>query len=477
MTAKATRYFAALAVAATLSTVSAAAMPQADAAKIMAQQLGIQTNSEREKIWGMWPSIWPGGYETTFDIAYPEKTATYETAIVSIVRWAGWDTVAYDRTHFDEIKKYASPEGFPHYKHSPSPRSIPYIAAAISAGLIAPGDVVNLQKPIDANAIKALATRAAQIKQTSKSVAAAPSIAATGVEYPTNEARLAVLKPGFHDYGKFDGTSTRILDLGGPEIRLFTPGSQMAGGKQNYFPLGPLETLFSVGLNVEASNLSHQSQAIYGIVDNRSSTVNAVGIWGTGKSWARDARTWGGFFVGETAHGAEHDAQIVGIEIDVINNAAPGNAPHASKDGLQIVGIGSQPVTNAINIIGVENGRWANGLLFTAGSIQEGGAYIGMAPGQNVARGIDMAGVRFTDSAIALGKWSAITFQNQEGEKAAILTDDSNHLIVRTGSAGLRIVNDKSELIAEITADGDIVTPSGSLRELERRVTALERKR
>ncbi len=73
---------------------------------------------------------------------------------------------------------------------------------------------------------------------------------------------------------------------------------------------------------------------------------------------------WGGFFTANSSKGSDKDAQLIGAEIDVNNDTKPGIAPNASKTGLQVVGIGSVSVTNAIEIIGFDRGLWTNGLSF-----------------------------------------------------------------------------------------------------------------
>ena len=90
-------------------------------------------------------------------------------------------------------------------------------------------------------------------------------------------------------------------------------------------------------------------------------------------------------------------------------------------------------MTDAINIIGAGAAKWYNGLAFSPDAIDPSGAYIGAAPSKPMARGIDFGNVKFTDGALLLSQSSAITFANKTGEKSAILTDDTNCLVLRTG--------------------------------------------
>jgi hypothetical protein len=465
--------FAVLVGVSSIPTVSAET--HSESALIIARELDIPTTNDWEDLYGLFPAIFPGGYDGVVDFAFYDKEATKEHIVVALVRWAGWDTVNYDKSLVDVVKPYVTPEGFPYYKPAPTPRSIPYVIAAMSIGLIDKDDLKDLRKPLSAKEIKKLAQKAKQLRENRLAQAAVkPTLQIQGLNYPTNQARLGVLQPGFRGYDALDALPGSVLDLAGSEIRLFTPGSMLGDGHQTYFPLGPLETLWGVGLNVKEDNLSHQSQAIYGVVENHSSTVNAVGIWGTGKSWAHDARVWGGFLVAENNEDPKKDAQLVGLEVDVVNHSLPGKSPNFSKSGIQVVGIGSAPVSDAILIIGADAAKWQNGLLFASDAIVPDGAFIGVAPGKPVARGIDMANVRFTDSAISLGKWSAITFRNTEGGNAAVFTDDSNRLLLRGGLSGIRLMNEKSELIAEFTPEGDIITPHVRLSELTEKVVSLE---
>lgn len=451
---------------------------QADAARIVAKELNIPSNNERENLYGLWPNLWPGGYEGVVDTAYPERELTLEVLLVALVRWNGWDTVDYDQELVPVVAGHVSPDGVPYYKFSPSPRSIPYVVAAIKHGLIAVEDVPRLQTLISAADTRFLVLKALSLHDMPLSPYPAPSPAPEdsldGVTYPTHESRLAVLMPGFNDYKSLDKLPGRILDLAGPEVRLFNAGARLSHGRQAYLPLGPLETMFNVGLNVGSASLSHQAQAIMGSVDNHSSTVNAVGIWGQGTSWKHDARAWGGFFVAETAGGPECDAQIVGLEVDVINNTQSGKAPNPSKSGIQIVGLGNFPVSDAIQVIGAGEAKWENGLLFGQDAITEDGAYIAMSPSRPIARGIDMAGTRFTDAALAIAQQSAITMQVSTGVPAAIYTDENDYLVLKAGPNGVRFINDSAEVLLEITPDGDLKTRHGNISDLLRRLESLE---
>ena len=292
---------------------------------------------------------------------------------------------------------------------------------------------------------------------------------------PTHDSRLVLLEPGFRKYTSLKDKHITVIDAAAPNLRIYNPGSELMGGKQDYFPLGPLETTLSVGAYSGEQDFSHQSEAIYGVAENASPTVNAVGVWGSAVSLKDKARVWGGFFSSKTTSGANQDAQIVGVEVDTLNYGKPGVSPNASKDGIQIVGIGTSSVSNAIEVIGAGSGQWNNGILFASNAITPKGAYIGVAPSLPVARGIDLQNVRFTDGALLLGQESAITFANKSGEKSAILTDNSNRLLIRAGAGGLKVIDSTSRQdLLTITPDGDLVTKYGSIATISRQVLQMD---
>lgn len=109
---------------------------------------------------------------------------------------------------------------------------------------------------------------------------------------------------------------------------------------------------------------------------NFNSHINGVAIWGDSAAMAQDGKSWGGFFSARSwpANGAivpagrgpvdpaRFDAQLVGIEIDVLNAGQPADAAGAqSKTGLQVVGFGR---TNAqaieIRSEDTDSPDWAN---------------------------------------------------------------------------------------------------------------------
>ena len=92
------------------------------------------------------------------------------------------------------------------------------------------------------------------------------------MNFSTNDPRLIVLEPGFRDYDALSRTNATIIDLAAPNVRIFNSGSTIANGKQDYFPLGTLQSTLSVGVFTDKSSLSHQSEAIYGLAENEFRT-------------------------------------------------------------------------------------------------------------------------------------------------------------------------------------------------------------
>lgn len=98
--------------------------------------------------------------------------------------------------------------------------------------------------------------------------------------------------------------------------------------------------------------------------------TNAVAIWGDSSAVVDGSKAWGGFFSArsnatefmtdefkkyvpkdvELIYDEEtYDAQLIGVEVDVLNNGLPGVYPNMSKTGVQIVGFGN-PNSMAIEV-------------------------------------------------------------------------------------------------------------------------------
>jgi len=290
--------------------------------------------------------------------------------------------------------------------------------------------------------------------------------------------QLVVVPTGFSHYELLHGLTNRILDLNSPNLRLYNSSSPLASGKQDYLLLGPLDTELSVGLKVNADSYSHQSEAIYGNIENESTTDNAVAIWGYATSLEKNARVWGGFLVAQTADGSQKDSQIVGLEVDAINSALPGVSPNRSKVGVQVVGMGTQPLTSAVEVIGAGAAKWSNGLLFERNAILPNGSVLGLSEPGELARGIDFSQTHFLDSAFLLNQGSKITFKNKLGGPSMLYTDniDNGYFVMRAGVSGLRVTsNDDSRNLAFFDNTGNIIAPKGNFNQVVDDVEVLKK--
>jgi len=455
---------------------SSKAMTHAEAAKQIGQQLGLPMSSDSETLYGLFPDPFPGGYEGTVDLAYPDHEMTWEHALVVLVKWAGWDTVNYSRQLVPAVQPYVTPEGFPYYKFTPTPRSIPYIVAALSAGLITVDELPKLRTNISTDELHALTDHIKSIREKGMASRQEPPKGIPHLLFPTNDARFAVAEPGFNDYDKIGRIPLpgALLDLNAPGIRLFNMGSPFQSGKQDYFPLGPLHAMFSAGMTVDAKDYSHQAEAIYGTTENASRTVNAIGIWGAATSHAYDARVWGAFLTAQTASGDTNDAQVIGAEIDVLNHAKPGVSPNASKVGLQLVTIGSADSTNAVEVIADGVSRWHTGISYDDHSIAKDGTLLSMSQHEPVRTGLDLALGQFTDAALHIGNEQVIRFDpNKVGQSATIGNDKNNFLVIVSGKEGFAVKDNSGEkTLLTIRNDGRVVfenakpvlkSPSGQL--------------
>jgi hypothetical protein len=460
--------FLALGIASSL--IAAAKLTRAEAARELCQKLDIPETGGPVNLYGLYPGIFPGGYDGQSDLTYSNLDATLETIVVALVRWAGWDVIHYDERLIEKVKPFVTPEGFPFYKPDPTPRSIPYVVVAIQRGVMAESDLPNLRAAVTREQIARLVARTKASKSDahiSKAIVMDDNGTKSRGAALKNPRDLVVLPTGFTKYSLVGKLPNRILDLNAPGLRIFNQGSSYSNGKQNYFPLGALDSLFTIALHVPLNSFAHQSEAVEGVVENESSTVNAVGVWGRGISLQKGARVWAGFFDVGTGFGPDKDAQLVGLEVDVTNRTLPGVAPNRSKTGIQVVGFGDASVTNAIEIIGSGLGRWSNGLLFAPQSVELHGAIIGAAGPATYDRGIDFGNVKFSSFALSLSQGSTISFLNKgRAGNSLIYTDDfdNGHLVMRAGASGLRITsnNDSKNLMA-IDQDGQISTPIGTV--------------
>jgi hypothetical protein len=469
-------------IALTAAIPVALAMDRSAAALRIANDLGIPHTSDKQTLYGLYPETFPGGYNGVTDLSYYDQSATLENVIVALVRWTGWDTVHYNTKFAEMARPYVSPKGFPYYAPDPTPRSIPYVAAALQNNLLTESDLPKLRSLVTNDDIDRFCQRVKRLS--SKSDVLPPLMLDENGMHKINSIaqhpeQFLILPTGFTKYDQIRHLPNRFIDFNASELRIFNAKSDFSSGRQGYFPLGPLETQLGVGLRVNSNSYSHQAESIYGEIENESTTVNAVGLWGAASSLKRNARVWGGFFLARTPTGPKNDAQVIGLEVDTISNALPGISPNRSKVGVQIVGIGSQTLTNALEIIGAGPAKWSNGILFDAGAIAPNGAVIGLSDAGEVTRGIDFSQARFTDSAFLVGLNSRISFRNRSGAASTIYTDsfDNGHFVLRAGPSGLRITNNEdSSNLAVFDTTGNIITPRGNFYQLLADVSGLKKR-
>lgn len=109
---------------------------RADAALYIAEKLNISHNDKPETLYGLAYGIFAGDYDGKNDITNYDKNMTLVVAIVTLVRYMGWNTVQYNKDLISGVKPYVSQEGYPYYLPDPTQRSIPYVITALDYGLL-----------------------------------------------------------------------------------------------------------------------------------------------------------------------------------------------------------------------------------------------------------------------------------------------------------------------------------------------------
>jgi hypothetical protein len=235
---------------------------------------------------------------------------------------------------------------------------------------------------------------------------------------------------------------------------------ELEDGKQAYFPDGPLHNELTVGVEVPENSEFHQYSSIYGVSVNNSKKVNTVGVWGDAVSNTEDGKVWGGFFTANSGIPG-NETQLVGVEIDVINKGKPGVYPYNSKVGLQVVTIGDEDSSIAIEVLSDHKSKWKNGLLIGDEAIAPDGAGIAIANKKPIQFGIDASQGSYSDSAILLPKDSRVTFRGSNFRDAFIYGDtfDTGYLVM--GGSGIRMVNaDNTRNILKVSNHGIVSSDS-----------------
>jgi hypothetical protein len=428
-------------------------LTRADAALIIAQRFNLPHTNDPRTLYGLFNRPFPGGYDGRQDLTFYDKPLTTEVLTVVLVRHSGWDVIRYSEEAAKRAAPFVSPEGFPFYGPDPTPRSIPYIAVALDRGLLLDAELPGIRKPIGKDKLLEYLNRYSQISSTSQTLSPTMTVDSTMIRNgratavkPLYPSQIIVVPRGVPVGQLPESLRNPILDLRGPNLRLFSGPSSIGTGAQDYFPLGALNTVFSAGMAIPKNSLDHQGEAIYGLVENASPTVNAVGIWGASQSLASKARVWGGFFTANSAWGAEKDAQLIGLEVDVVNHTKAGIAPNASKVGIQVVGIGEAQTTNAIEILAAGPALWNNGILFSDHAISPTGTIIGVSQKDAVNLGIDISHTAFKRAAMLISNNSLLGLRSKSGADSGMYADDINNgsLVLRSGRDGTRITNNEN---------------------------------
>ncbi len=449
-------------------------LTRAEAALIIAEHFHLQHSQDPHDLYGLFQGIFPGGYDGTANFSYYDKPLTTEVLTVVLVRQAGWDVIHYDHSLAAKVSNFVSPDGFPYYGPEPTPRSIPYITVALEHRLLTREELPDLKRPIGTRQLHDFLTRIDNVQlnvnpRPTELLLNRSAVSGKRIDKipPHSGSELIVVPRGMPSGSLPAGLTNPVLDFRAPNPRLFSGPSSLSTGNQDYFPLGALDTTFTVAQAIPKDSLAHQGQALYGLVENQSSTVNAVGIWGASESRGPRARVWGSFFTANSSHGDANDAQLIGSEIDVVNYTKPGVSPNESKTGIQVVGIGSAPVTNAIEIIGFDRGVWTNGILFSEHSVSESGTFIGLRQKTPANIGIDMSQTPFRNGAMVISNNSLVALRSKSGGNAGLYADDigNGSLVLRSGRDGTRITdNTNSKNVLWIRPDGSLDSHSSLIK-------------
>lgn len=439
---------------------------RADAAQVIGKHFHLTMTDDPKTLYGLFDNVFPGGFDGANELSYSDQPITLEVATVVLIWCSGWDVVHYPADLAKKVQPFVTPEGFPYYGPDPTPRSIPFVVLALQKGLLKESELPTLRQNIGPDKLAELLTRFDQIQTQYK--IETPFKIMTDEGFKDQKTFAATLDSPFQFVvvphglppGELSGDLTNpVFDLRGSNPRLVQGSGLLRDGRQDYFPLGALQTTFSAALSIPNDALYHQGQALYGVVDNASPTVNAIGLWGAANSLGHAARVWGGFISSSSSRGDDKDAQIIGLEIDVVNKTLPGLSPNRSKSGLQIAGIGESEVTNAIELLGSNKALWQNGVLVENHTISKTGTAFAVGQSEPMKFGLDLAHTPFTDASIALANSSPITIQSKSGAPAAIYTDDlsDGNLVLRASRSGIRITsNSDRQNLLWIQSDGSI---------------------
>jgi len=204
---------------------------------------------------------------------------------------------------------------------------------------------------------------------------------------------------------------------------------------------------------------------------NFTPNINGVAVWGDSGAFVPDAKSWGGFFSARSwpVHWKEYvpegspafkdeefDAQLVGLEIDVLNGGLPyperlpGWKRPLGKTGLQIVGFGKR--NNAAIEIRSEDsdaniphhkrkGMWNYGVIaYNALDRNSTFLYAAYPEGR---RGLDLGHTSYREGAVRIKSTKAgtgIVFNEGRGGEIYVDSSADDALVIRAGLGGIRFV-------------------------------------
>ena len=228
---------------------------------------------------------------------------------------------------------------------------------------------------------------------------------------------------------------------------------------QEYYMDGPIVNLLSSRGQVPKGQALHQFASIKGDTFSKSSALGyAVGVWGNASSNVAGNKLVG-VFATVSGIGAGADSQLVGQEVDVINNL-PKNFSGKVKSsvGQQLVTIGTHNSTAATEIISDGVSKWENAIMVTGETLTSDATVIGVSQKTPVRIGLDFGNTPFSDSAIRISPSSAIKFESTDYmHPATINLTKDGFLQLKSGENGFAVKsNDGINNLIYISNQGEI---------------------
>jgi hypothetical protein len=284
---------------------------------------------------------------------------------------------------------------------------------------------------------------------------------------------------------RLDGLSYQYQNLGTPlRGNLILSDVLLPGDAWHLWNGRPVERFDLTKQTPENYHDSHNHyQSLLSEVINATSGANGIPFWGDSNAVVNGANAWGAFVSARSSCagnelvasylpkglargcGPDFDAQLTGIEVDVLNGGKPGIYPNKAKHGVQIVGFGN-PNGQAISVISeyfdreqkFRRGQFES-ILYAQSSIQpDYGRFIVM-DFEKAKIGLDMRKPLFSEGAIDFrseGLGTGILLSSgRSGEIYGGLRwpgfkDNQEWLSTRLGVGGYRIVSNdnRKELVA-----------------------------